>query len=259
MTRLLPIHVLGLLLVACGTTAGVSSGGSSGSSSSGGGSSSSGGGSSSSGSSEGGSSDSGVPPSVPHTVGDLVNLANSLPHPLTIAGFIAALPHPLALNATSSQFSAQPAVDANDPRIFIVIGNLVLSVVPTGPNVNNLEIGDMSNGRMSPAHITFPLTGALAPADPYKAVLDPNAGGASQTATACAKCHGKTGAEVEISQVAGTPVYAMGQIPPFPQLNVPATTIISLAQSCSRSSNPERCDVLTALTTPTTPTQYTFP
>lgn len=214
-------------------------------------------GSSSSGGSGGQNQNDGGPsgnPTTPKTVADLVSLANSLRQPVTIAEFIAALPHPLALNATSSQFSLQPAVDQNNPRIFIVIGNLVLSVVPTGPDVNTLEIGDMSNGMMSPAQLSFPITSTVTDAAPYQAVLAAGGNG-----TVCARCHDKHfGNEVQLTTVSGTPVYGMGQIPPFPQFDVPVTTLISLAQSCDPSADKERCDIFTALTSPSLPTQYTF-
>ena len=195
-----------------------------------------------------------APPTTIATVADLVSLANALPRPVTIADFIAALPHALALNATSSPFSLQPAVDADDPRIFIAMGNLVLSIVPTGPNVNTMEIGDMSSGMMSPSQLSFPITSTVSDSAPYAAVLNSNG-----TGTVCARCHQKTGAEVQLSQVSGTPVFEMGKIPPFAKFNVPVTTIVSLAQSCDPSSNPERCDIFHALTTPSAPTQYQFP
>lgn len=281
MRKLLQFTVVGLLMAACGVAPDPSGGttyyGSHVASSSGSGGipdhggdgangGSNGGGSSGGGSSSGGSNGGGA--SAPQTVEDLVALANSLPKPLTIADFIAALPHPLALNATSSRFSLQPAVDADDPRIFIAIGHLVLSVVPTGPNANTLEIGDMSNGQMSPAQLSFPVSSPISAAAPYQAVLGTTGGGGGgggfggggfgATATVCGKCHQKTGAEVELTQVSGTPVYGMGPILPFPQFNVPVTTLISLAQSCTPSSDPERCDIFNALTTPTAPTQYDF-
>jgi hypothetical protein len=204
------------------------------------------------GDSPGSASDGGMP-SPPRSVEDLVALANSLPRPATLAAFIAALPHPLALSATSSQLSLQPAVDSDDPRIFVIVGSLALSVVPTGPQVNDLEIGDMSNGKMSPASISFPITSPVAPADPYQAVLD-----ATGTHTVCAKCHKKNGAEVQISQVSGTPVFAEGQRLPLEPFNVPVTTLISLAQDCDPSSNPERCDIFDALIQPGMPSQYDF-
>ena len=59
-----------------------------------------------------GTLDAGSSTTAPQNVAGLVALANSLPRPAPIAAFIAALPHPLALNATSSQFSLQPAPDA---------------------------------------------------------------------------------------------------------------------------------------------------
>jgi len=192
-------------------------------------------------------------PSSPQTIGDLVSLLDSLPRPTTLADFIGALPHPLTLSATSSQLSLQPAVDSDDPRIFIISGNLVLSVVPTGPQVNDLEIGDMSNGKMSPAHISFPLDGPLAPADPYKGVLEP-----SGTRTVCAKCHEKTAREVQIATVSGIPVFADSQRLPLRPFDVPVTSLLSLAQSCDPSLSAERCAILDALTHPGPPHQYSF-
>jgi hypothetical protein len=71
---------------------------------------------------------------------------------------------------TSSGLSAQPAPDARNPRTFLVLDQLILSVVPDGASASVLELGfRTAPGRSIRAEIPFPLTAdVIAPFPPYR-------------------------------------------------------------------------------------------
>jgi hypothetical protein len=56
--------------------------------------------------------------------------------------FIATLPRPLAVVATSGTSSAQPAVGMSAPRILLMLPKLVITVVPAGEGSKLLEFGE---------------------------------------------------------------------------------------------------------------------
>ena len=196
-------------------------------------------------------SDAKPPITAPHSVAELVQFVNGLPRPVTLANFLTALPHPLALNATTSQFSLQPAIDANNPRIFIVNGPLILSIVPIGPNANIVEVGELTDtGAMVSSQLDFPVVSQLTPSDLYEKVLRPDGGG-----TICAQCHG---AEVHATKVSDPHAFETGLFSPVPQLDERVDGLAPQAAACDAKTQGQRCDVFNALTSPTLPAQFDF-
>jgi len=65
----------------------------------------------------------------PRTVDEAITLINALPKPLTLPCFLQALARPLAMTATDSVFSLQPADGLRSPRIFLFTPGMVMSVV----------------------------------------------------------------------------------------------------------------------------------
>jgi hypothetical protein len=72
-------------------------------------------------------------------------LINGLPKPVSLVCFLEALERPLRLVATRSFFSAQPAVGARSPRIFLFMDGIIQSIVPAGSARNLLEMGEATS------------------------------------------------------------------------------------------------------------------
>jgi hypothetical protein len=93
------------------------------------------------------------------------------------------LPTPLKVFATSSTQSAQSAAGVDDPRVLIVNGSLVLTVVSAGPTSNELEISQLISSTESvKAQINFPVTANIPVTEPYDTVK-------LQSGTSCRFCH----------------------------------------------------------------------
>lgn len=121
---------------------------------------------------------------APRTIGDAVALLDPLPEPVTAACFVAALERPLRLEATASDFSAQPADSAARPRLFLFLGPLTVSVVPSGPGASLIEFGEHTD----PAHtlkgeLPLPVEGAVTAQDAFDHVAHP------ELVTTCHVCH----------------------------------------------------------------------
>jgi len=142
-------------------------------------------------------------------IDDIVEWINAMPKPLTLACFVASLPRPFTYNATSSMFSAQPALSPHDPRIFVQYDKLTLSFVTQErvSTIVDLDTGErtyvwdadgiqllefsveVDAGKYSPLSIKGEL------AFPVMAELPRNAGYArilvspGATRTSCAVCH----------------------------------------------------------------------
>lgn len=98
----------------------------------------------------------------PKSIEDTINLINALPKPLTLDCFLNSLKPPLNVFAVTSTFSAQPAVDQNSPRIFLIKSNFVLSVVPSGIGRNLLEFGEFNSDLESfKGELEFPVVSTV--------------------------------------------------------------------------------------------------
>jgi hypothetical protein len=123
----------------------------------------------------------------PRTIGDAVARIDALPE-ASLVCFVASLPRPLQLVATSSPFSLQPADGASSPRIFILGDGLFMSVVPTGPGSELLELGEQvelgeaTKPRTVKGELHFPLTQPVSPSAPYDEVRE-------EYGTRCGVCH----------------------------------------------------------------------
>jgi hypothetical protein len=74
---------------------------------------------------------------------------NALPPPATVPCFLASLPRPLTVVATTSVSSAQPAFGARSPRIFILTPKLSISVVAEGHGAPLVEFGQWTSATRS--------------------------------------------------------------------------------------------------------------
>lgn len=91
-----------------------------------------------------------------------LEVVNTLPRPVDGACFVAALPRPLKLTATSSITSAQPSFSRESPRMFVMLDGLTASFVPEGDGAKVLEFGQWSSTTRSiKGEIALPVTEEL--------------------------------------------------------------------------------------------------
>jgi hypothetical protein len=113
----------------------------------------------------------------------LVRHLNALPAPVTVPCVLASLPRPLAVVATTSELSAQPA-GVGAPRVFVLTPAMVLSVVAAGEGAALLEFGE----RVGPRHsvkgeLRLPPAGVIDPGAAFARVRVARGG------TSCGACH----------------------------------------------------------------------
>jgi hypothetical protein len=154
------------------------------------------------------------------------------------ACLVAALPRPFGLVASSSTLSAQPAAGADDPRIFVMLPELVLSVVARGAMSSAIELGEW----VTP---TRTLKGELKLVDP--APLDEDSPfhhivfGDNQTL--CAQCHRN-----EEPADRGVARFVSDALRPDPASLLRFSELAALHAACVRDEDPApRCALYHAL------------
>jgi hypothetical protein len=176
---------------------------------------------------------------APNSVSQVVELLNALPKPVTLPCFLESLARPLALHAANSEFSAQPAVGARSPRIFLFIDPLVLSIAPAGAGAQLLEFGEQrSAGTSLKAELEFPITEQLDAEAPYRRLAF------AASVSACGVCHqGERLAE----DVGSSLAFISPALRPLPIQRVPISKLIAELDSCDPGQEPDRCALLDAL------------
>lgn len=179
---------------------------------------------------------------APSSIADAIALANDLlarhPDGLTIPCFVQSLDRPLGMLAVNSVFSAQPAGGPRSPRTFLFTGNLVMSVVPSGPAVHSVELAEyVLPTRSIKAEIGFPLQAPLTGAQPYDRIRSGNG-------TWCSGCHLD---EAQTDSVTITEAFATNVLRPRPIDVVPLSFVADQASTCDNTVEPERCALLNAL------------
>lgn len=181
------------------------------------------------------------PPGVsgsPRTIDALVRLLNALPRPTSVACFLESLERPLDVHLTRSTLSVQPAGDDDNPRIFIVSGNLTMAVVPAGPASSLLEFGYFYGEDQSvKGEVVFPITETITDAVLAEQL---QLGGR----TRCGSCH-------DPEQPAGEEffegAYVSKVIAPSPQLAMSLEDLRQASDDCDEQVEAPRCEVLAAL------------
>lgn len=168
----------------------------------------------------------------------LVERINALPHPVTAACLVASLPRPLALVATTSAMSAQPADTAKNPRIFLIGPAMVISVVPAGAGAKVIETGEWVSGTTTiKGEVEVPVADPLAPDALYRRVAQSN-----QTSM-CALCHRN---EAPHPTIAGA--YVSAAYRPNPGEELKLSDVSALHDDCVASAEAsDRCELLHAL------------
>ncbi len=118
------------------------------------------------------------------SIADAVARLNALPAPADGPCFIATLPRPLAVVATTGIFSAQPAAGSSSPRLFFLLPKLVVSAVPAGDGSKVLELGEWTtSSRTVKGEVALPVASPLAPDAPFTRVDRGNG------RSSCGMCH----------------------------------------------------------------------
>jgi hypothetical protein len=189
---------------------------------------------------------------VPERVTDLVDHINTLPKPTTLDCVLTSLPRPLALNATRSILSAQPAVGQRSPRVFVLYDKLILSVALDGMGKDLLEFGELRpEARTVKAEIEFPVTSQLTHAAPFEQVMF------QEGQTSCAFCHAS---ESRDESIGFTDAFvSVAYRPTERQAQVTIAEMAAQLEQCDHSAEPERCAMLEALFARGMPIEQDFP
>lgn len=185
----------------------------------------------------------------PATVDDVLALLNRLPQPATLPCFVAALPRPLRVVATTSQLSAQPAQDAQSPRVFAVFPKLVLGVVPEGSSAKLLELAEyVTETRSLKGELVFPLPTPVTRKDAFEHLAF------QPTASRCGLCHRD---EARVGTETGT--YVSEALRHEANTDVPLAALQALVAACEATPTTPRCLTLAGLVAAGPATQAAFP
>jgi hypothetical protein len=189
---------------------------------------------------------------TPNSIADVVTLINTLPRPVTVSCVVEALDHPLRISATSSIVSAQPAAGPHDPRIFIAMPGLLVSVVAAGDGQNLLEFGEFEMGTAltRKAEIIFPIEGRLAPSDPFAHLVSSTTPG-----SICGGCHAS---ESLAASVDGAPIYRSIALRPLDETLVEVDALRAEWANCDASTDAERCAILDGIFAWGSPESFQF-
>jgi hypothetical protein len=174
----------------------------------------------------------------PQTIEETVELINSFPKPVSLPCLLESLDRPISLSASSNDFSAQPAFGVNNPRIFIAVGPLVLSVVTKGDSSELLEFGlQRSSSRSLKAELVFPVLEDLESSAPYERVRDADG-------TGCAFCHLGESRDAEIDFAEAY----VSEVIPIDNRDIVELDYLTWSfEQCDPVAEPERCDMFDSI------------
>lgn len=185
------------------------------------------------------------------TLEDLASYLDEQPRPVQIHCVIANLPRPLKMQAGISAASAQPAAGEANPRVFLKVGSLILSVVPDGIAKNTLEIGAIKTASQAThAEFTFPISDAQIRAN---LGLDEIRNGRGTT---CGFCHRnekvETAENLNGAFRADILRFALSE-------RRPVSAVKQLADACAAANDQsDRCLLIRALMNGSTPVEMEF-
>ncbi len=179
------------------------------------------------------------PQDSPRSILEAVAQVNALPKPLTLPCFIATLPRPLAVQASQSVFSAQPALGRRSPRMFIFSDPLLMTIVPDGSGSHLLEFGQRHSETSSiKGELEFPVLGALRDEDAFERLIY------MDRFTTCSACHA---GEVPAEDIAFTKAFVSQALRPASSERVGLAEMLAEARACNVEAEPERCAMLQAV------------
>ncbi|BCE00151.1 hypothetical protein [Marinicellulosiphila megalodicopiae] len=191
-----------------------------------------------------------------------VDWINAMPKPVTLACFLESLTRPLKINATRNGISAQPAIGARSPRIFINIYNtqLLLSAVPDQDRDPALAVEDeqhplelsllTSDTRSIKAEILFPVTQEINYGTPYDHIRLTSGG------SACRTCHAQ---ETSIGFFDDIEYFESQALKPYPEASVSLSNLKIENSTCIIEDEPFRCSIFSSILNHGSVFWYNFP
>lgn len=176
----------------------------------------------------------------PQTTAEAIELLNALPKPTGVPCFLESLDRPLLAYATSSVFSAQPALSAVSPRVFLKLGRLWLSVVLDGKSSYLMEFGERLPAeplRSIKGELELPLAQLVPASAPYDRVR-------YAEGTVCGLCHYDESAMADPSLI-GT--FSSIAFRPRSETRVAIDHLRDASTTCDWRTQPHRCEMLSAL------------
>jgi hypothetical protein len=175
----------------------------------------------------------------PTSIVGVVDTLNAMPKPIDLPCFVQHLAGPLAIDATMSSLSLQPAMGRRSPRLFILLDPLIVSIVPQGVGRDLLEMGERrGETRSLKGEIAFPVMTELEHATPFEHVMF------DRQLTSCAFCHG---AETLASDISFTSAFESEAFRPIPSNRVGIDELRAELAACDVAAEPYRCSLLRAL------------
>lgn len=179
----------------------------------------------------------------PTDLTSFVEYLNALPRPVKLSCIVMNLGGPIELIATHSQRSAQPALSARNPRIFIRRGELLIGIVPSGSSSTLVELGQLlpNSSQSLKAEFILPIQSEqISEADGVEHTRLSATGG-----TSCGTCHAN---ETQVTLPNGARAFRSDILRFAAQEEVPLAQIEYEAQECARQNlRDERCLVYRAL------------
>lgn len=175
---------------------------------------------------------------APQSIDEAVQLINALPKPLTIGCFLQSLARPLKVNLTNSTTSAQPADSTSNPRIFVMMDALVISVVPKGVGSKVVEFSQfVDSSNTIKGEIEFPVQQNMARSAPFDRIR-------FGSGTVCVFCHS---GESRYTAITYADAFQSKAFRPRPDTVVPLSGLKNEFSNCSPALEPERCQILRGL------------
>jgi hypothetical protein len=176
----------------------------------------------------------------PKTIKEALDLIDSLPRPVTVPCFIDSLARPLKLIGSSSPFSAQPAFNAEAPRVFAVNDTLIISWVPDGDGSKVLEFAEERDfARSVKAELLVPITGELSYADAFDHLLRNE-----EKESSCGVCHGQEERATDIDY--GNAFVSLALKPRDADV-VNVERMRQIHETCDSTATPGRCEIYEAM------------
>ena len=175
---------------------------------------------------------------APGSLIEAVALINSLPRPVTLPCFLQSLERPLAVTATDSFISLQPAVGSRSPRIILFSKDLVITVVPEGRGAHTVEFGQfVAENRTLKAELSFPIANEVHPEDAFAKILH-------TSGTVCRFCHAQ---EVSAAALGFPGGFVSSALRPHEPTLVDLEELRAHHTTCNPVLEPQRCAILSAL------------
>lgn len=168
----------------------------------------------------------------PTTFEGVINLANKLPKPLSVNCFLYNFDHPLSIFAVDNEVNAQPSGGPDNPRIFIMKDDFVISVVPLGLGKDNIEFSKIvGDGKSVKGDLHFPIEEQLDQDAVFSGIVNE-----ANDGTECRLCHGQESQHLGLS-------YSSNIIAPDETLRITKQDLSEEIKNC-RTETSSRCAMI---------------